>query len=486
MSFFFPDPQPEPARLGTVREAAAIDPDLNQDQHLYRRYGTAQRDLLGYALNRAQNLSVHTYRSNPLANRIIKIHTTYMAGHGFALTCRNPEVQAVAEEFWNAPRNQLHINHRPFARDFLLFGEGIHPVGSDDAGTGATTVGFIDPTCVERIDRHPYNNMILDQIVLEADAGRHREPLKIITSETNPLEDDAGLMIGDTFAWLHDRIGGASRGTPFLLPTLDWLDAYDQTIWELLERVKAVRAFFWNVKVQGGDDEVQDAKRIWGTTPPKSGSVRFMTDAMDVEAAQPQIGVVEDAAAARLILRHIAAGAGVAPHWLGDPEDANRSTAESMDAPVLRSLADIQETWKTQTEDMIRYAVDRKVAAGMLPRLLQPTDNLGNPAGDIEPARNLVQTQLPSITDDDIVAAAGALTSVAQAFLALDTAGYGDPNLARQVIRQILPSLGVPADELPDPDADADDRIAMALESITREAARGKLDALLTELAEVT
>jgi hypothetical protein len=468
-----------PTIINHIEEAA---PRVDPDDHLYRITGHGLRDLTGATLRRAQDISVDLYRKNALANRIVKIYTTFMAGDGFALSADNPDVQATIEEFWYAERNEMDLNHRRFARDWLLYGEGFHPVATDEAGN--TTIGFIDPQQVDKITASKMNQLVLETVHLHA--TEEQRPLQIVSRQTDPALEDLGLLTGDTFAWLYDRIGASTRGTPFLLPLLDWLDAYDQTLWELIERMKAVRAFFWDVGVEGGAEEVEQAKAIWGTTAPRSGSVRFRSNAMEVDATQPSIGAYEDVAGARFILRLIATGAGLAPHWLGDPEDANRSTAEQMDVPVLRALADTQAVWKAQMEEALRFTVDRKVAAGMLPAVVERYDEQGNPTGDMVPAGDTVEVITPALTDDEIEAAAASIAAVAGAFAQLDMLDLADRDAMRFIVRRLLPSLGVPADELPEPDEDGeidDEEALAALEAMARRATRsGAAEALQRQL----
>lgn len=473
MSFLFPP------RVGPERIVEASTIYVDRDDELFTGGGEGtRRDLLGHTLRRAQNLSLNMYRTNPLANRIIRIHTTFMAGTGFAVGADNPDVQAVIDEFWGSERNRLDLHHRDRSRDYLIFGESILPAGVDEVGN--TTVGVIDPTVVKDIHRSERSNLILEAVELDYSVTSPNRILSVIRADEDPASATVGLLGGDVFAWLYDRIGAASRGTPLLLPVLDWLDAYDQTLWEMAERVKAVRAFFWDVEVDGGKADIEEAQKLWGVTPPRSGSVRFRTPAMRVTAAQPHLGTVEDVAAARYLLRLIATGAGVAPHWLGDPEDANRSTAESMDKPVLRSLVDIQADWRMRVEQMLRFAVDQKVAAGVLPAVVQRHDEKGRPLpGDMNrvPAHDTITVTVPEITDDRVVEAAGALSTVLTAFLAADTLDVVDRNTMVKVVRQMLPSLGVPADALPEPDEDATptetaDRMRQALESLDRESRR--------------
>lgn len=486
MSLFLPSRRgPDSRAIAAVQEAGPIR--IDQDDDLYRSSYGALRDLIGGALHRAQEMSVHLYRANPLANRAIKIYTTYMAGSGFALSCNNPEVQQVAEEFWTAERNRLDRNHRNLARSHLLFGESILPVAADE--TGNTTIGLIDPARVSQILRNPLNNLILDQVLLTNDLGHELEPLLVVRTQTDPFEGDAGLMMGNTFAHLHDRIGAASRGTPFLLPIIDWLDGFDQVLWELLERLKAIRAFYWDVEVQGGQTELDDIEKRWGHLPPRPGSIRYHSTGVTVKAEAPVLGASEDVAAARFMLRHIATGAGLAPHWLGDPEDANRATAESMDDPVLRAIEDVQTEWKTIAEDAIRFAVDQKVKAKTLPTLVDRHTEDGQPTGDFIPAREAVQVQVPALSDDDVVAAAGALAQVANAFVQLDLAGAAGPEVFRRVVRQMLPALGIPADELPEPDDDdgTEDtsKLGKALQSLEAQGRRSRAwDGLMAQLSQ--
>ena len=457
MSLFWTPP-------GRLREASVVDTipaAIDSDDHLYRSLGGSPRDIGGYTLRRAQDLSVALYRSNPLARRTVGIYRSYMAGTGFDIQAHNPEVGAVVTDFWTSPRNRLDQYSKDDARDWLLFGEAFPPLAVDEMGN--LTTGFLDPSTVTAVTRSPLNNRILNTIVVSP-AGMDPITLRVASVNTDPASDRPGLWEGQVCAWLYDRVAASSRGTPFLMAALDWLDAYDQVLWEMLERTKAMRAHFWDVEVDT-PEQVQEAKTMWGTTAPRSGSVRFRTPSMRVQAVAPQLGHLEDISAARYQLRHIATGTGLAPHWLGDPEDANRSTAESMDLPILRSLQDTQADWKARMTELVEIAVDAKVRAGMLPGVLPRYDpRTGRPATatgtageseDLQPARNLITVVVPEVRDAQVQAAAASLASVATAFGQLDLLGAVGRETMRRVVRQLLPALGVPAEELPDEDEDA-------------------------------
>jgi len=251
--------------------------------------------------------------------------------------------------------------------------------------------------------------------------------------------------------WLFERIAAATRGTPLLLPNLDWIDAYDQVLWEMLEREKAIRAFYWDVSVEGGPNQVQEAREMFGTAPPRTGSVRFHTAATEINAVSPQLGHHESIKTATYQLRNIATGAGLAPHWLSEPEDANRSTAEQMDLPVLRNLTDVQQDWRTSLEDLTRFVIDQKVKAGMLTAVLPEILEDGT-KGELLPARDLFTINQPELESAKVEAAAAALSQVASAVVQLDMVDGIGRETIRRMVRAILPSLGLPADEIPTDD----------------------------------
>ena len=461
------------------REASVVDTTpytIDSDDYLYRGLGGTPRDLQGSTLRRAQDLSVALYRANPLAHRMVAIYRSYMAGTGFNIACHNPEVQAVVDDFWTSPRNRLDQYGKDDARDWLLFGELFPPLARDAAGN--LTAGFIDPSTVTAVGRNPLNNRILDTITVQP-AGAQPRTYQVATINNDPAAEQPGIWQGDVCAWLYDRVAASSRGNPFLLPALDWLDAYDKVLWELLERQKALRAHFWDVEVDT-DDQLDQARTLWGTTAPRSGSVRFRTPNIRPSIVAPSLGAQEDVAAARYMRQHLAVGGGLAPHWLGSPEDANRSTAEQMDIPVLRSLQDTQADWRARITELVEIAVDAKVAAGYLDPTLPRYDRTGKPATatgadgesqDIQPARRLFTVQLPEVRDAQVQTAAAALASVATAFGQLDLLGAIGPETARMVVRQMLPALGIPPEELPDDEQDLaaeQEQAVAALESYRR------------------
>lgn len=466
---------PRTERSAEAANPYVLDPIDPTDPH-YRTLGAANRDLYSWTLKKSQDLSVHLYRSNPLANRLIRIYRSFCAGEGFSIEAAHPEVQAVLDEAWTSPRSELEDHHSDYARDWLIFGESPVAVAADEVGN--TTVGWIDPSTITSVERDERNNVLLRAIHVKRGMGIESIRVPIVGMDTDPSSDSAGMLIGDVFFWCFERISGTTRGMPFLLPIIDWLDLYDSNLWEMAERQKAMRAHLWDVEVVGDSTEAEKLEKKWGTSAPRSGTTRFHNDKVKVGAISPQLGHYEDVSTARFLLRHIATGGSVAPHWLSDPEDANRSTAEQMDIPILRSLVDVQSAWQRNMTRLAQYVVDRKVEAGTLPRLAERMkSDMETPVSEDnpEPTRDLVVVNVPEIEGEKVADAATMLLSLAQAFMTLDTIDLAGRETMRKIVRSVLPALGVPADELPDDDPEDTEASDRNLDDFVEAAARGGL-----------
>ena len=74
------------------------------------------------------------------------------------------------------------------------------------------------------------------------------------------------------------------------------------------------------------------------------------------------------------MLTLVAGGSGLSKVWLAEPEDANRATSLTMAEPVRRRVQGVQDQWLGYQAELVRYAVDRAVAAKRLPATVEAAD----------------------------------------------------------------------------------------------------------------
>src|SRR5438445_672834 len=128
---------------------------------------------------------------------------------------------------------------------------------------------------------------------------------------------------------------------------------------------------------------------------------------------EPPTGAEEDSVAARSVLTLAAAGSGLAKTWLAEPEGANRATSHTMAEPVRRRVAGVQKTWLGYQTELVRFAVDRAVAARRLPATVEAVDPKTGQSYQLPASRTVM------VTGPEIAAADAEIT--AQVLLNLST-----------------------------------------------------------------
>jgi hypothetical protein len=382
-----------------------VDP-VDGDRGYVRADGGGPREVPSYTLEYARTLSIHAYRTNPMARAIVDTYTSFAVGDsGVTLQCTDPLVRPVVDRWWNDPRNQLVDLQPMLCRDWMLQGELVWEflVGSI---SGVVRYSPIDPARIRRVnlDRgNPLWHKSLEISGLDS-------PLDIVA-----LDDETELRTGQVAffpswrALITDR-----RGTPFLGPVLDDLEAYGQVLSNLVDRTAIARYLAFDVEVQGGQTEVDEfVKNRGGRHLPPSGSIEVHNQGVKWSKMEVSTGSFEDTNTSGAILTNVAGGTGLAKTWLAESEGANRATSLSMAEPVRRRVGGLQGEWLRIMTENTRFAVDQAVAVGRLPKLIETVDGTGEEMISVPPS------QLVRVVGPEIAAADAQVT--AQTMLNLST-----------------------------------------------------------------
>jgi hypothetical protein len=452
-----------PAQIAAVGAAATsygTDP-IDGDRH-WRRAGRARREVPQYTREEAVTKSVALYRINPMARAIIDTYTSFCVGDkGVTYTCTNDDVRTVVEEFWNDPRNNVGGTQDIALRSQMLFGERVLEmmVGQH---TGVVRYCPIDPASVEDVELYRGNPNWPSRIVLSAEEVGGEPRTKAVVQ----VDDETGLRDGEAMLWTPWRTTDTDvRSQPFLMPVIDWLANYDDILSNLIDRTFLARWLVWDVTVEGDQSNVDEfiAAR-GGSHAPSSGGVEVHTSTVKWEPKTVQTGAEEDSVASKSALTLIAGGAGLAKTWLADPEDSNRATSLTMAEPVRRRVGGVQQTWLCQQTELVRFAVDRAVAAGRLPAMVDSADPRTGKSRMV-PASMCVQVTGPEIAAADSQIAAQVLLNLSTGLEKLVMIGALTPEAAQAAAEKAWEDyVGVPYDpSLGKPDANRDD-IATAVE----------------------
>jgi hypothetical protein len=449
--------------------------------------GSAGRQVPYWTQEKARAYSVAAYRSNPMARAIIDTYTSFCVGDsGLSLQVTNPDVRRIAEEFWADPRNALG-GQELWLRDQLLNGETLIELMQGPM-SGVVRIAPVDPAWITDVTLVAGNPLWPDRVLFRwaGDAGEDRR------FQVVQVDDETGLRAGEAMFWTPFKtLLTDTRSIPFLMPILDWLDSYDTVLSNLIDRTALARYLVWDVTVQGDQAAVDEfLEQRGGNAIPPSGSVEVHNESVSWEAKQAQAGAYEDKVAAQSVLTNIAGGSGLAKTWLAEPEDANRATSLTMAEPVRRRVGGVQKTWLGYQTELVRFAVDRAVAANRLPATVQAVDPKTGQTFDLPAAQSVLVTG-PEVAAADAQITAQVLLNLSTGLEKLVQIGALSREGAAVAARKGWEDyMGVPyTSDLDTPDANPDDvagavddaktRLAKAMGDMTADQVRRLLPTLV-------
>lgn len=388
-----------PRELAMTGAAGTYGVDPIDGDSGWSQVGAGRREVPPFSLERARMLSVSAYRANAMARAIIDTYTSFAVGDsGVAISCQDPDVRLVVDDWWNDPKNRLPELQDAMMRDWMLNGEFV-PEYLVGEMSGVCRWSPIDPSVITHVELDRGNPLWPSQLHLRDGVSTTRKQIAQINDLSGLREGVVGFFPGWR-ALLGDR-----RGTPFLMPILDDLDAYGAVLGNLIDRTALARYMVWDVTVSGGQTEIdQFVAARGGTHVPPSASVEVHNEGVTWKPQSVDTGSFQDTNTMASILTNVAGGAGLAKTWLSESEGANRATSLSMAEPVRRRVGGIQKAWLAIVTEMARFAVDRAVAVGRLPREVPST----NVAGDPIVVRS---SQTVTITGPEIAAADSQVTA---------------------------------------------------------------------------
>lgn len=441
---------PTGAMLGTWGRDP-IDGDIG-----YRSASKGHREVPHWTREKARDYSVAAYRSNPMATAVIDTIVAFAVGDsGVTWQATNPEVADVVREFWTDPANRLGQIQEMALRSQLLIGEKVYEM-LEAPMSGAIRFSPVEPSLIKDVTLRNGNTLWPDKLILPAPGDESEDRVWKVVQ----VDDQSMLREGKAMFWAPWRtLDTDVRGMPFMMAILDWLDNYDTVLSNLIDRTALMRHLAYSVKVEGDWSDV-DAyiARRGGIHVPPSGTVEIHNDAIEWKPISAQTGAMEDTVANQSVLTNIASGTGLSKIWLSEPEGANRATSMSMAEPVRRRVGSVQNIWLSQMTELVRFAVDRAVAAKRLPEMVEAHDPKTGEATEIRASEAVIVTG-PEIAAADSQITAQVLLNLSTGLEKMVTIGALSREAAAMAARKAWEDyVGIPfSAEMAKPDANPDD-----------------------------
>lgn len=355
-----------------VREAAGTTLD-DEDKGWRPLTGTSKRDLSTLGQAQMQKIAAFLWESNALANRLVELPLAFLLAEGVTLTCKEPEHQKWLDAFWRDPINRMDLRLPTFARELAIFGEQCLPTYVNQVN-GHVRLGYLDPSLIDTVITDPGNaaQEIGVRTVKDA-AGQVRRFRVVVRGEDDEIFAHeartmrAAMDSGDAFYFAVNKFAAGRRGRSDLIALMDWLDGYDEFLFDQMERAAELDAFIWDVKITGAtpEDVEERAKKI---QRPGRGSVRVHNDMEEWTAQAPDLKAVDRAESARMFRNQALGGSTIPEHWFGGGGDVNRAVGAEMGDPFFKVATMRQTFLRNMLQEMGSYVLwQRARAAGQTP-----------------------------------------------------------------------------------------------------------------------
>jgi hypothetical protein len=399
-----------------LQEAIPVAGGIDNDEHLYRRLtGQSRRDLPPVKHSRMLEIAHYLAQTNPFAQWLLNTTRDFLCGEGLTITATDPRIQEVIDAFWDDPINRMALTWPEMVRELALFGEQCWPIFINEH-TGLMRLASVDPSAIREVVHDPDNAREPIGIILRDSAGQPGKKLRILKGgEDSELFAPAALRLrqetfidGDCFYYAINKASSSeTRGISDLFALADWLDGYEQLLWNGMERTGFLNAFAWDITLEGMDQaEIDEWKRK--NPPPKPGSVFAHNHKVTMQAVSPDLHASDADIQARLVRNQILGAAGFPEHWYGGGGDVNRATAAEMSAPTIKGLQARQRFVKHMLHDVLTMQLREAQARQQSLRGLDTT----------------FEVEFPRIDAGDLRQAAMSLKDIAAAALIAETNGW--------------------------------------------------------------
>ena len=413
------------------------------DMKWRRLSGNSVRELPIAAWARQCEVCYWLWKLNPLGNWLIETLTAFVAGQGFTFTAENDDVKELIQSFWDDPINNLDLKLEDKVRELGIFGVQCWPVYRAEQ-TGRIRLGMIDPAQIQQIYTDPQNaELQIGVKIANLHNGTCRLLKTILEAESDSVMSDDARELRDTFVdgecflFSINRVSNDPWGTSDLFVLADWLDEYEDFIYNYSEKARKQNSFIWDVTVDGADEKLcQEIAEQY----PKQGdaAIRVHNEKMKWEAKAPNLLAMEIKESAAVFRNHILGNKSIPEQWYGGGGNVNRATASESNEPILAFIRSRQNRVKWILKSIITYVIQSALDARYL---TVPEDEAFKFA-----------IQMPEATNKDLTKLSTAVRDIVTSLAAAQMNGWVDKSQAIKIFAFVIALIGfeIDTDAVPD------------------------------------
>lgn len=377
-----------------------------------------QRELPVYQQDKMFQIAAHLYRRNAIAHRIIEVIKAFVVGEGIVIQAKDPEVDQIIRKFWKDRRNNFRRYLRPRVVSLSLYGESLWPAYVNEVD-GSVILGSSYPGIIKDVIPNYRNNFEAE--IVKTKEGRDaknevvpEQDLEVIKVNGDPGDASFLKYDGEVFFYTINSPMDNLRGLSDLYSIADWLDVYDQFMFNRAERQAYMNTFLWDITLQGATQAEIDRKlatMILREKKQRSGRLYIHNEKEARQAISPDMRADDATRDAEAFMQMIMGGTGLSSQAFGDPGGGGRTASGDVNEWVFKTLSDRQFTFRDILLDMFDFVLDQaelhgelkgkhdrvmsifmpKISIRDLQRLTQALRNVGNFTNQVMKTGNLLK-----------------------------------------------------------------------------------------------
>ncbi len=316
---------------------------------------------------RMLSLAYRLYDTSGLAKRFVRDTKNFCLGEGVSFTVKNDPDDAarqVLTDFWTDPVNRLDLRLEKRLEFLFLLGEQCWPAGVNPA-TGRVRLSYIDPANIREVTTVSRFPEIPDHVLVAGGLTEAEKKLSVIKAKE--ATDRAPVRLsGDCFFFSINNPPNDPRGRSDLIHLFDFINGFEEGLYDELDRLKLIKSFIWDVRLEGADD-AEIRRFLSENKTPRAGSVRVHNERVSWEAVAPDLKMADNRSFFDLMKTYLAACMNRPDSWLGSGGKAYQTEAELMGVPTFKDLASRRRYVKHMLEYVLTFVLDQAAGYGALP-----------------------------------------------------------------------------------------------------------------------
>ena len=328
--------------------------------------GAFNKQLYMYDYNVMHSRAWEMWNHNPVAHQIVKITTFFVLGRGIAVRMKDAEAQKVWDAF--CKKSDFYDRIKTWSDMLTRDGELMVRTFKDKTGmNGEVIVRAVDPSTVWEIITDPEDIEKVyyyhQQYPTQYQVFYNPNPLQIASTKYVINQ----IPAGDIKHYKINSNANEKRGRSDLFCIMTWLKRHKDFYTARTIRGIMQSTFVWKMIVKGSDADVQNARNVWGSVPPKSGTIWFENESATLTPIAIDLKAADARDDGEALLNMISIGSGVPKEYLGLGDKSTKATALVASEPGAKKFQDRQDLFKKIIGDVIDTVMTQAQRAGDLP-----------------------------------------------------------------------------------------------------------------------